>query len=295
MQPVFKEGGTVPSGNASGINDGAAAVMVTWARKAEELGLTPRLVLCGAAGAPVQGAGRHRQALGKGSCGRVPNDQARGVSPLVGRTQAMGTQVRGTPETIRAAVGVNSLRGLLQATLCGGAGRLARLGVAGLLAAAVALAAPALWGIEAGAQGPVQIITEQGIPMNVGLPERRLTIQRDGEIVATLTVEIADTPETQRVGLMGRTELAPDRGMLFIWNEPLYASMWMKNTLIPLDFIFVRQDGRIAWIYHNVQPCPPAGECPAYTSPVRVTMVLEVAGGRAAELGLRLGDRLVLE
>lgn len=134
----------------------------------------------------------------------------------------------------------------------------------------------------------------QDLPINVGLPERELVIERAGETIAEFTVEIADTPETQRIGLMGRTELAPDRGMLFIWERPFYASMWMKNTLIPLDFIFVRDDGRIAWIVHNVQPCPPVGDCPGYGSPVPVTLVLEVAGGRAAELGLRIGDRLVL-
>ena len=84
--------------------------------------------------------------------------------------------------------------------------------------------------------------------------------------------------------------------MLFIWERPFYASMWMKNTLIPLDFIFVRDDGRIAWIVHNVQPCPPVGDCPGYGSPVPVTMVLEVAGGQrpnsvcASVTGLFYGD-----
>ncbi len=56
----------------------------------------------------------------------------------------------------------------------------------------------------------------QDLPINVGLPERELVIERAGETIAEFTVEIADTPETQRIGLMGRTELAPDRGMLFI-------------------------------------------------------------------------------
>src|SRR5690606_28611340 len=57
------------------------------------------------------------------------------------------------------------------------------------------------------------------IPVNVGLPERRLLIQRAGETVAEFTVEIADTTETQRIGLMGRTELPRDRVMLFIWRS----------------------------------------------------------------------------
>lgn len=155
--------------------------------------------------------------------------------------------------------------------------------IAGLLAAAVL------------SLGKLQRSAEaQALLINTDLPERQLVIQRAGETIAGFTVEIADTPDTQRIGLMGRTQLAADRGMLFIWETPILASMWMKNTLIPLDFVFVRADGTIAWIVHNVQPCPPEGACPGYGSPVPVTMVLEVAGGRAAELGLRIGDKLVV-
>jgi len=137
----------------------------------------------------------------------------------------------------------------------------------------------------AGAQAP---------PINPDLIERELIIARDGSPITHLTVEIADTAEAQRIGLMGRTELAADRGMLFVWEKPFRAAMWMKNTLIPLDFVFVRADGRIVWIVHNVPPCPPVGDCPGYGSPIPVSMVLEIGGGRAAVLGLRLGDRLVL-
>lgn len=138
------------------------------------------------------------------------------------------------------------------------------------------------------------IVGAQAVPVNSGLVERELVIERTGDTIARFTVEIADTPDAQVIGLMGRTELAPDRGMLFIWDTPFYPSMWMKNMLISLDLVFVRENGTIAWIVHNVPPCPPSGACPAYRSPVRVTTVLEVAAGRAAELGLRIGDKLVL-
>lgn len=134
----------------------------------------------------------------------------------------------------------------------------------------------------------------QALLMNTDLPERELTIERGGMTIGRFTVEIADTPDAQRIGLMNRTELADDRGMLFIWDTAFLAAMWMKNTLIPLDFVFVRADGTIAWIVHNVEPCPPDGACPGYSSPIPVSMVLEVAGGRSAELGLRIGDQLVL-
>lgn len=133
----------------------------------------------------------------------------------------------------------------------------------------------------------------QAVPVNTGLAERELLIERAGETIARFTVEIADSPEAQIIGLTGRTELAADRGMLFVWDRPFAASMWMKHMFIPLDLVFVRANGTIAWIVHNVPPCPPQGACPSYSSPVPVTTVLEVAAGRSVELGLRIGDKLV--
>lgn len=128
--------------------------------------------------------------------------------------------------------------------------------------------------------------------MNVGLAKRDVVIERDGEQLSHFTVEIADTPEAQQIGLMGRTELAPDRGMLFIWEPPTIIAMWMKDTLIPLDFLYIRPNGVIVAIAHNVPPCEPGGLCPAHAAPEPVAYVLELAGGRAKELGLRPGDKL---
>ncbi|MFS8535497.1 MAG: DUF192 domain-containing protein [Limnochordales bacterium] len=159
-----------------------------------------------------------------------------------------------------------------------------------LLRAAV-LAAAVLVLLAAGQPAPAQ---EPGIPINTGLPERVIVIERDGVEIARFTVELALTPTEQAIGLMGRTELPPDRGMLFIWPTADRVAMWMKNTLIPLDFVFIRPDGTIASIVHNVQPCPPQGLCPAYASPEPVNMVLEIGGGRSRELGIEPGDRLVL-
>jgi len=150
-----------------------------------------------------------------------------------------------------------------------------------LLRAAV-LAAAVLVLLAAGQPAPAQ---EPGIPINTGLPERVIVIERDGVEIARFTVELALTPTEQAIGLMGRTELPPDRGMLFIWPTADRVAMWMKNTLIPLDFVFIRPDGTIASIVHNVQPCPPQGLCPAYASPEPVNMVLEIGGGRSESLG----------
>ena len=120
-----------------------------------------------------------------------------------------------------------------------------------------------------------------------GLEQAPLTI-RSGERVHRFTVEIARTPKEQEIGLMNRSSLAPDRGMIFPYDQPHPAAFWMKNTLIPLDMIFIRADGTIARIAANTVPLSlepvPAGE--------PVAAVLEIAGGRSAELGIREGDRV---
>ena len=90
------------------------------------------------------------------------------------------------------------------------------------------------------------------------------------------------------MGLMYRDKLAPDRGMIFPFDPPRDASFWMRNTLIPLDMIFVRADGSIANIAANTVPY---SEVPM-TSEGPVAAVLEIAGGRAAELGIKPGDKV---
>ena len=99
------------------------------------------------------------------------------------------------------------------------------------------------------------------------------------------TVEIAVTPEEQERGLMFRRSLRPDEGMIFPYAPPQEVGFWMRNTLIPLDIIYIRPDSTIARIV-NAKPLDetslPSGE--------PVSLVLEIAGGRAAELGIREGD-----
>ena len=102
------------------------------------------------------------------------------------------------------------------------------------------------------------------------------------------TVEIADTEETRNRGLMYRKSLAPDKGMLFDFKTPREAAFWMRNTLIPLDIIFITQDGRILTIARNAVP---HSEVPIPSGGV-IRGVLELAGGRAAQLGIYPGDRV---
>lgn len=122
-----------------------------------------------------------------------------------------------------------------------------------------------------------------------GLEQAPLTI-RSATGEHRFIVEIARTPEQQARGLMHRQSLAAERGMLFPYDPPRPASFWMKNTLIPLDLIFIRADGTIASIEANAVPLslePIASQEPA-------AAVLEIAGGRAAELGLAPGDQVLL-
>ena len=103
------------------------------------------------------------------------------------------------------------------------------------------------------------------------------------------TVEVAGSLAEQSTGLMFRRSLAPDAGMIFPYDPPQDVAFWMKNTLIPLDMIFIRADGRIARIAANTVPRSLEG----VPSLEPVAAVLEIAGGRAAELGIRPGDTVV--
>ncbi len=101
-------------------------------------------------------------------------------------------------------------------------------------------------------------------------------------------VEIADTPARQERGLMFRKQLRPERGMLFDFHAPQPVSFWMKNTLIPLDIIFIAADGRIVNIASNAKPM--SEDLIESTGPI--LGVLELRGGRAAEIGARVGDQV---
>jgi len=96
------------------------------------------------------------------------------------------------------------------------------------------------------------------------------------------TVEVAQTPEQMEQGLMFRRTMPPDAGMLFIYNTPTVATMWIRNTLIPLDMLFV--DG-----IHQ-RAVPQTLDVIAAGAPVRA--VIELNGGTAARLGIAPGDRV---
>jgi len=103
-----------------------------------------------------------------------------------------------------------------------------------------------------------------------------------------LTVELAATPEQLEQGLMFRRHLAPGSGMLFDFGQPRLVAMWMKNTLVPLDMLFLDASGRIVHIEANAEP----GTLQPRGPNRKVLGVLELPAGSVARYGLRLGDRV---
>jgi uncharacterized membrane protein (UPF0127 family) len=138
----------------------------------------------------------------------------------------------------------------------------------GRLAAALALVALFAAPLAAADQNTLEIVTRNGVHV--------------------FTVEIAANDADRQKGLMFRKELPEGRGMLFDFQRDQDVSMWMRNTLIPLDMLFINADGRIRRIAENTEPLSertiPSG------GPVRG--VLEVIGGTTRKLGIAPGDRV---
>ena len=118
--------------------------------------------------------------------------------------------------------------------------------------------------------------------------ERMVIVTRDGKR-HEFTVEMALTPDQQTVGLMFRREVKADEGMIFDWGAPRESSMWMRNTLAPLDMVFIEADGRIRRIAERTVPLSltPIDS----RGPVRAT--LELQGGITEKLDIRVGDRVL--
>lgn len=111
---------------------------------------------------------------------------------------------------------------------------------------------------------------------------------RQGKV--SVSVEVAATPEARKVGLMNRNELDRDTGMLFIYPPNSAIALWMKNTLIPLDMLFLDKRGIIRFIKHDAQPhdLTPVPE----PTGIVARAALELNGGRTKELGIKIGDQV---
>jgi uncharacterized membrane protein (UPF0127 family) len=135
-------------------------------------------------------------------------------------------------------------------------------------AAAIAFCVFAGFGAEAASLQPLEIATKSGVQV--------------------FTVEMATTEEEKTTGLMFRKELADGRGMLFDFSPEQEVTMWMKNTFVPLDMIFIRADGRILRIAENTEP----QSTKIIPSMGLAKGVLEVIAGTAKKYGIAPGDRV---
>src|SRR5471030_1122422 len=136
-----------------------------------------------------------------------------------------------------------------------------------------AVAAIALWAFtglaaQAASVQPLEIVTRSGVQV--------------------FSVEMATTEEEKTTGLMYRKELADGKGMLFDFSPEQQVSMWMKNTYISLDMIFIRADGRILRIAENTEPQSTS----IISSGGLAKGVLEVIAGTAKKYGIQPGDRV---
>jgi len=120
-------------------------------------------------------------------------------------------------------------------------------------------------------------------------PRDRLTIETAAGARFPFQIEVARSAAQQAQGLMYRRTLAEDAGMLFVYGKDWPVSMWMKNTLIPLDMLFIDRGGRIAYIECRTVP----GSLRAISAGKPVAGVLEVNGGTADRLGIAVGDRVI--
>jgi uncharacterized protein len=136
--------------------------------------------------------------------------------------------------------------------------------------AAVVIAAFAIMDAPARAASfqPLEIVTKNGVQV--------------------FSVEMATTEDEKQTGLMYRKELADGKGMLFDFNPEQEVSMWMKNTYVSLDMIFIRADGSILRIAENTEPL--STKIISSRGPARA--VLEVVAGTAQKYGIRPGDRV---
>ncbi|MFM2431698.1 MAG: hypothetical protein RLZZ511_2911 [Cyanobacteriota bacterium] len=133
---------------------------------------------------------------------------------------------------------------------------------------------------------PIAVTPTQSAPQSIPFTQQATINQ------ARIKIAVAASPLQQQIGLMNRTHLPDDEGMLFPFTPARPVAFWMKNTLIPLDMLYIR-DRVIREIKPNVPPCK-ADPCPSYPSEQLIDNVLELRGGLAEKLGIKVGDRVTL-
>jgi uncharacterized protein len=142
--------------------------------------------------------------------------------------------------------------------------------------------------LQFGSLAALMCVTAPALAQLAQFPKAELTIET-AKGPQKFSVEVATTPEQMEQGLMFRKSLAPDAGMIFDFKTPQPAMMWMKNTLIPLDMLFVDAQGRIVNIHERAVP----GSLETIGSGAPVRAVIELNGGTASRLGIKPGDRVL--
>jgi uncharacterized membrane protein (UPF0127 family) len=122
---------------------------------------------------------------------------------------------------------------------------------------------------------------------------------KDGEVVflsqnMTFSVEIASTKRQRNLGLMFRKNLAHNNGMLFIFEQEERQRVWMKDTLIPLDVIFISTQEKIVSIIKDLKPCM-SHSCRIFISPEKAKYMLEIMAGTVQKKGIKIGQQLSLD
>jgi uncharacterized protein len=125
---------------------------------------------------------------------------------------------------------------------------------------------------------------------NPKLPTETVTITGQDGKPHVFTIEVASTPSEQTTGLMFRTSVPANSGMIFPWDPPIVSQMWMENTLVPLDMVFIGADGTIKAIAENTVP----ESLRVISSGVPVAATLELQGGITAKLDIDVGDKVVI-
>lgn len=142
--------------------------------------------------------------------------------------------------------------------------------------------------IAGGAGASAQGVTEPTGPQP-DLPKQSLAIVGAGGVRHVFHVEVARTPQQQTTGLMFRKSVAADGGMLFVWGQPIESRMWMKNTLVPLDMVFIKADGTVGRIAEMTVPESLA----IISSHGQVVATLELQGGITRKLDILVGDHVL--
>jgi len=134
---------------------------------------------------------------------------------------------------------------------------------------------------------PLPVVAQEDVEFRLS----EVTIETKTGDEHKFSVELAESNAQKTRGLMFRREMAADAGMLFLHNRSRVLTMWMANTYLPLDMLFIEADGRIARIAANT--IPQSKEI--ISSRQRVRAVLELNAGTARKLGISVGDRVIYE